>query len=307
MRDDRFDSIAAFVHAARNASVHRAAERIGTSAATISRRISRLEDQLGVRLLTRTTRRVSLTEAGRTYLERCERVLAALEEADLSVAPEKVTHPSGRLRVTGPGAFGRRHLAPLLAAFSEANPAIELDVLLTDERVDLVDRDIDVAIRISGLVESSFIARKLSDTRRRVCAAPAYLELYGTPLHPSELVAHNGLFFGPYGDAAAWTFTRKGEQQTALPRQTLWTNDIELVFQFARTGRGIAILPDFLTAEARDDGHLVTLLNEYDLPYSSIHALHVSRRHVPLRIRAFLDFLAENLGESLRVSKSSAP
>ena len=166
MRDDRFDTIASFVQAARHLSVRKAAQLTGASAATISRRISRLEDQLGVRLLVRTTRRLALTDAGRAYLERCEAVLAALEEADLSVAEERDARPSGRLHVTAPGAFGRHHLALHLARFAQAHPAIRLEVTLTDERIDIVERGIDVAIRMSSLADSGLIARKLVDNRR---------------------------------------------------------------------------------------------------------------------------------------------
>ncbi len=265
---------------------------MNASAATISRRISRLEDQLGVRLLVRTTRRLALTDAGRNYLERCEAVLAALEEADLSVAEERDARPSGRLRVTAPGAFGRRHLAGHLVRFAAAYPAIRLDVTLTDERIDIIERGIDVAIRMSSLANSGLIARKLADNRRHLCAAPAYLAVHGMPRLPSELSALDGLFFEGYGDAAAWAFSRGGAVETGLPREMFRTNDIELVQQLALAGRGLAILPDFLAREALATGRLQPLLEDFELPGSGIYALHISRRHVPLRIRTFIDFLA---------------
>lgn len=296
MNDDLFALVQAFVHAARHLNVGHGAKTLGVSAATISRRITRLEDRIGARLLVRTTRRIALTAVGDAYLARCENVLAALEGADLAVAVDSgASVLSGRLRVTAPSAFGRRCMAPILCAFAELHPEIELEVVLSDEVVDIVKHDIDVAVRMAALADSSLVARRLADNRRGLYAAPSYLLAHGVPKRPAELAQHHGLLLSGYGDSAAWTFRRGGAGIVGLPRSALRTNDAELLLHFALAGQGVAILPDFLASDAVERGSLQPLLPSFVLRPSAVYGVHVTRRLVPARIRIFLDFLAERL------------
>ena len=302
MNENRLDTLMAFARAAQLGSLHDAARDLGVSVATISRRISRLEDRLHARLLTRTTRHVVPTEAGQAYLVRCQRVLDALDEAELSIVDGDDDQLSGRLRITTPGAFGRRILGPLLAEFSAAHPTLSLDVSMTDEQVDLVAGGIDVAIRMATLTDSSLVARRLADSRRDLCASPAYLARRGTPATAAALDDHDGLYFEGYGRGTGWAIEAGGERIVASPAEVLRTTDVELILRFALAGRGVAILPRFLTDAPCAAGELVRLLPETSLPESAVYAVHASRRHVPAKTRRFIDFLAERLSDAMRWS-----
>jgi DNA-binding transcriptional LysR family regulator len=306
MNENRLDTLMAFAKAAQHGSLQAAGQALGVSAATISRRITRLEAALQTRLLTRTTRRVTLTAAGRDYLARCQRVFDALDEADLSIGDEADADAPlvGRLRITTPGAFGRRCLAPLLAAFSAAHPALALDVSMTDVQVDLVDHDIDVAIRMAALADSSLVSRKLADNRRLLVAAPGYLAERGMPTRLDALADHDGLYFDGYGPGFGWVSIDDTGRHVVAPRERLRTTDVELILQFALAGRGIAILPGFMADDAVATGRLVRLLADRALPESAVHAVWVSRRHLPARTRRFVDFLAARLPDAMRAASA---
>jgi len=294
MDESRLDSILVFASAARLGSILAAARENGTSAATISRRISRLEERLETRLLTRTTRRIVLTEAGQVYLENCQVLLRALDEVDLS-APTASASLSGRLRVAAPAAFGRCRLAPVLIAFTKAHPNLELDILLSDARIDLIDQNVDVAIRMAHLADSAFIARKIGDNRRYLCASPSYLEKHGVPRSAGDLRAHDAIVFDQYDHADGWKLSHGGKNKLVRLNRRLCTSDIELVFQFALAGLGIAILPAFLADDAFTSGALRQVLPDYDVPESAIYALYPSRRFVSTKTKRFIEFLSTNL------------
>ncbi|GGF45562.1 LysR family transcriptional regulator [Aliidongia dinghuensis] len=294
MDEDRFGSVAAFVAVARRLNFAAAARALGVNGATVSRRIRRLEEQVGARLLTRTTRRVALTEAGIAYLERCESVLAALEEADLTVAMLNDARPRGLLRVSLPVAFGRLHVAPLLPAFLERYPDLKLDVGLSDAMVDLVHHQIDVAVRIADLADSGLIARRLAPNRRLLCAAPAYLARHGTPAAPADLERHECLHYTPHSAVDVWHLTHADGTTAAVPvAGRLRADSGETIYLAALAGHGIVLTPEFLAHEALARGALVPVLDDWAPAPSAIYAIQPTRRLIPPKARVFVDFLAE--------------
>lgn len=293
MDEDRFGSVAAFVAVARRLNFSAAARALGVNGATVSRRIQRLEEQLGARLLTRTTRRVALTEAGIAYFERCETVLAVLEEADLTVAMLNDARPRGILRVSLPVAFGRLHVAPLLPAFLDRYPDLRLDVSLTDAMVDLVHQQIDVALRIADLTDSSLIARRLAPNRRLICAAPAYLARRGRPSVPADLERHDCLHYTPHSPVDVWHLTGPGGSVGVSVSGVLRADSGETLYLAALAGHGIIMTPAFLAHEALARGDLVPVLEEWAPASSAIYAIQPTRRLIPPKARVFVDFLAE--------------
>jgi DNA-binding transcriptional LysR family regulator len=292
MDEDRFGAVAAFVAVARRLNFAAAAAALGVNAATISRRIRRLEEQLGARLLTRTTRRVALTEAGIAYLERCETVLAALEDADLTVAMLNDARPRGLLRVSLSVAFGRLHVAPLLPAFLERYPDLRLDVSLTDAMVDLVHQQVDVAIRIADLPDSGLVARRLAPNRRVICAAPAYLARRGVPETPAALEAHDCLHYTPHSPVDTWHLTGPAGSATVSVAGPLRADNGETLYLAALAGHGIAMTPTFLAHEALARGDLVPILEDWAPAPSAIYAIQPTRRLIPPKARVFVEFLA---------------
>lgn len=291
MNEDRLSEVFAFVEVARGGSFVRAAKVLRTTAATVSRRVARLEDGLGARLLTRTTRRVALTEAGAGYLQRCEPILKMLHDVDLSVADETAAEPRGTLRVSLPGAFGRRHGAPALAAFRQLYPQLCVDVTITDRFVDLVEEHLDVAIRLADLPDSGLVARKLAPNRRILCAAPEAVARRGMPREVAELADHNCLMFAGYEQGRTW---RLGKGETVVlhsPAATVISNDAEVLLEMALAGAGVTMLPTFMAGPAIRDGRLVRVLPEWSGPLAAIWAIHASRRLVPTKVRSFIDFL----------------
>ncbi|HEV2677751.1 MAG TPA: LysR family transcriptional regulator [Aliidongia sp.] len=293
MEEDRFGTVAAFVAVARRLNFAAAARALGVNGATISRRVRRLEEQLGARLLTRTTRRVALTEAGIAYFERCENVLAVLEEADLTVAMLNDARPRGLLRINLPIAFGRMHVAPLLPAFLDRYPDLRLDVSLSDAMVDLVHQQVDVALRIADLADSSLIARRLASNRRLLCASPAYLVRRGVPATPAELERHDCLHYTPHSPVDAWHLTGPEGSVTVPVSGVLRADSGETLYLAALAGHGIIMTPMFLAHEALARGDLVPILEGWASAPSAIYAIQPTRRLIPPKARVFVDFLAE--------------
>ncbi len=285
--------IAVFVRAAALGNLSAAARDLALSTSTASARLQRLEDQLGTRLLHRTTRRLSLTGDGERFLEHAEQLIAVSETAAQAVG-RGAEAPHGPLRVAAPASFGRQHVSPAIPAFLATYPHITLDLRLTDQIVGLVDGGIDVALRMGVLPDSTLVARPLAPSHRVICAAPDYLARHGTPRHPEDLRAHNCLVLG---DQSTWRFdTPVGETAIAV-RGNLRADNGEVIRDAIVAGLGIALKSTWDVAPLLRRGELVTVLDEYPvLPAVSIWAVYPSRHLVPAKTRAFVDFFANWFG-----------
>jgi DNA-binding transcriptional LysR family regulator len=301
-----FDAAFALVRVAQTGSFRSAARALGLSKTTVSRQIAGLEEQLGAQLLHRTTRTVSLTDAGAAFVEEAEGAIARLEAAEQAVT-ELQREPRGRLRVTATVPVGESFLAPIVTAFLETYPALEVMLHLTDRPVDLVTDRFDVAVRAGPLPDSSLVARLVGSSAYRVVASPAYLARHGAPRRPSDLSAHHALRFTKLGTAVrtTWPFG-KGRRAVEVPVSgRLVSDDFVVLRSAAERGLGIARLPTLVAHEAIRAGRLVGLLESYAPPPTPLHLVHVGGRHLPPRTRAFLDFVQPRLAKSIAEATSA--
>lgn len=289
---NKLREIECFIAVADLGSFVKAAEALGISKAAVSRTVLELEARLGSRLMQRTTRRLSLTEAGALYLERCKQIVAALEEADdlLSSGNAK---PTGLLRINAPLTFGVLHLAPLWPMFLERHPEISLDITLSDRIVDIIDEGYDMAIRIARLSDSTLVHRKLTSTSLHVCASPAYLDAHGTPAHPHELAQHQTISYSYNQSKDEWQFSGPEGPVSVRVSSRLHVNNGDSCVQAALGGIGITRQPTFMIDQHLRSGQLVSILEDYGSPELGIYAVYPSRTHLPAKMRAMLDFLTE--------------
>jgi DNA-binding transcriptional LysR family regulator len=293
---DRFAALQAFVAVAEVKSFSEAARRLRLAKSAVSRQVGALEADLGVRLFHRTTRSLSLTEAGRGYFERAERILADLDEADLAVSHLQAA-PRGRLRVSAPMSFGFLHLAPALSDFLARYADVTVDVAMNDRFVDLVDEGFDVALRIATLPDSSLIARRLAPARRVICASPKYLAARGAPQSPDDLRAHDCLFNSNLPSARDWRFVASdGSAWPVTVNGRLSANSGDALRIAALHGLGLANLPTFLVGADLKAGTLATVLDAFVAQDLSISAVYPHSRHLSPTVRAFVDFLADRFG-----------
>ena len=293
---DRLAALEAFVRVAECGSFSKAADRLHSSKSVVSRQVSALETELGARLLHRTTRALTLTEAGRSYFERAARILADLAEASASVGQLQAA-PRGRLRVSAPMSFGYLHLAPALPDFLDRYPDVELELVMNDRSVDLVDEGFDMAVRIGTLEDSSLVARKLAPMRRTVFASPAYLQARGTPASPDDLKAHECLCYSNLGPSQEWRFVRPdGRPWPVEVHGRLHANNGDALRAAALRGFGLAVLPSFFVGRDLQSGALVSVLEEFMPQDSALYAVYPHARHLSPKVRAFVDFLAERFG-----------
>jgi DNA-binding transcriptional LysR family regulator len=292
---DRLSTMETFVRVVEAGSFVAAAGRRGLSPAMASRHVQGLEEHLGTRLLNRTTRKLSLTEAGAAYYERCRQVLRDIEEMDLAVASE-VQQPRGLLRVNAPVVFGARHLARVVAEYERRYPDASIELDLSDRFIDLVDEGADIAVRMGQLIESTLVARRLFAVRLVLCAAPAYLDRHGEPHAVADLAHHNCL---------GYSYTRGGTEVDLLGpegpvvapfRGSLRSNHGEVLYQAALDGLGIALQPTFIVGEALAAGRLRPVMPEYRAPELSAYAVFLSRKLLSAKVRTFVDFLVEKFG-----------
>ncbi len=292
---DRFADMRMFVTVAEAGSISAAADRLGVAKSAVSRRLADLETRLGVELLHRTTRRLALTDSGRAFWERSQRILADLEEAEQEVSQ---AHGAigGKLKVALPLGFGMLHLAPLIAEFQALHPAIEFDLDFNDRQIDLMQEGFDLAIRIARLADSSLIARRLAPVRHAVCASPAYLARHGTPTRAADLARHPGLVYSNLANPALWPYTGPdGQPGSVQVPVRLRANNGEYLCQAAIAGLGVLLHPTFFLRDALDRGDLVTLLADHGWPVVDAYAVYPPTRHLSRRVRAFVDFLAARL------------
>lgn len=289
---DKFQEMQAFAAVVDAGSFVRAAEALGLSKAAISRQVGDLEGRLGVRLLNRTTRKLSLTDDGQSFYQHCKELLAALEEAEGDLSTRR-GEASGVLRISAPVTFGILHLAPLWGEFLALYPKVTLDVSLSDRTVDLVEDGFDVAIRISSAPHPSLIARKLASTRMVLCASPAYLEQRGTPSHPRELADHEVIAYSYWAPRDEWTFEGPDGPVTVKVSARLRANNGDTCRAAALRHQGIVLQPGFLVDGDLGSGALVEILPDYRSIELGVYALYTSRQHLPLKLRYLIDFLAE--------------
>ena len=267
-----------------------AAESLRMSKATVSRHVDTLEQRLGVRLLHRTTRRLSLTQEGRTFHQRAKEILAAMDEAEAEVS-QKIGQPGGIVRVNMPMSFGILHLAPLWGAFMAQYPQIELDLVLNDRMVDLVDEGYDVAVRISTLADSSLVSRKLASTRMLVCASPAYIERHGAPSHPRELSTHVVVAYSNLAARDEWEFVGPDGTVSVRTRARVYSSNGDTCRAIALADEGIIFLPSFIVGEDIRAGRLVHVMPDYTATELGIYAVYPTRKQLPQKVRCLVDYL----------------
>ncbi len=293
MRLPDLEAWATFATVADHSSFSAAATAMGVSKATVSKAVARLEASLGQSLFHRTSRRLTLTEAGKPLAERAQRMLAEAVAAE-EAAHDAASAPAGRLRVAAPMTFGVTHVAPLIAEFLAAHPAIEIELALSDARVDIVAEGFDVALRIAELPDSSLRARRLRSVASHIVAAPAYLERYGTPRHPGELGDHRLL--GYTNITGPWRFRGPGGAEVAVRASgPLAANSGDSLMPALIAGLGIARLPDFILGDTVADGRLVEILPEWRPAPVGLHLLTPPSPLRPARVEALIAFLSERL------------
>lgn len=287
-----------YVEVMRQGSFAAVARDRNVDPSSISRAIAGLEQELGVRLLQRTTRRLSPTEAGKVYFERIEPLVEEMQQA-IAIATDTSGQPQGKLRVTASVAFGHQCIVPLLPEFQALYPDLTVDLLLTDAVVDLLAEGMDIALRLGLLADSTLIAQKLMDTRYSVCASPQYLRRFGQPARPEDVAQHNCLLFPLSGFRSGWRFRDGDGHETEVPVQghTLISSGIGIQ-QCAIAGMGLALLPHWLTDAEFQTGTLVRVLPDYEVTGTDFRTaawiVYPSRRYVPLKVRAFIDFLKQH-------------
>ena len=282
-------SFLAVVHAG---SFVGAADATGLSKAAVSRHVADLEARLGVRLLHRTTRRLSLTDDGLRFHARAAELVAAVEELEAETASSG-GEASGRLRINAPLTFGNLHLAPLWPRFLAANPKVALDITLNDRVVDLVDEGFDLAIRIAHRLDPQLVSRRLATSRMVLCAAPGYLAAHGTPEHPRDLAAHVVFAYSYWSTGDDWTFDGPDGAVTVRVAPRIHTNSGDTCREAALQGQGIVLQPDFLVGPDLRDGHLVELMPAWHSLELGVHAVYATRKHMPMKTRRLIDFLAD--------------
>ncbi|MTV40857.1 LysR family transcriptional regulator [Duganella radicis] len=286
----QFRQISTFVEVVARGSLSAAARAEGIAPAMIGRRLDALEARLGVKLLQRTTRKLALTDEGAAFLEDCQRILAELEEAESAVS-ERSAHATGHLMISAPAGFGRQHVAPLLPSFLAEHRDVTATLNMSDRVVDIVGEGIDVAIRIASLSDSNLVSVKLADNERVVVGSPAYLKRHGKPETLADLTRHNCLAISSEGSQRGWTFRENGKNVVLKVNGNMACNDGQVLHEWALAGKGLAWRSMWEVGSAIDAGKLQTVLDGYAAPGNDIYAVFAQRRHLPLRIRVFVDFL----------------
>ena len=293
---DRFEDMRCFVQVVEQGSVTGAARALGLAPSAVSRRVKDLEARLGIQLLTRTTRRMSLTDAGRSFHERCRRILADLEDAEAE-ASERHAALRGRLRLAAPATFGATHLSPILVEFMRAHPELAVDADFSDRHVDLVAEGFELAVRIGALRDSSLIARKIVDVADVVCAAPALVDRLGRPQHPEALRDWPALCYTEAERPDLWRWRAPDGTAGAVqmsPR--LRANTGRVLRDAAVAGLGVAREPSFIVYDAIERGELVPLLTDHRWNELAIYTVYPPTRHLSARARAFIDFVRQRIG-----------
>jgi DNA-binding transcriptional LysR family regulator len=294
---DSLTDIAVFVQVVESGSFTAAAKRLSLSKSVVSKYVTRLENRVGARLLNRTTRRLSVTEAGQTFYERSRRGLLEIEEAEAEVSRLQ-EEPRGTLRVNTPMSFGVLHIAPAIPEFLRRYPELSVDMHLDDRRVDVIEEGFDVSVRISDLPDSSLIARRLGPCRHAIVASPEYLKQHGTPRTPKELRDHNVITYQYQQSAQEWHFQAAGETPVSVPvsGSIQMTNSLALR-EAVLNGAGITRTPTFVVGRDLQDGTLQAVLTNYETLEVSIYVVFPQRHFLAPKVRAFVDFMIEHISD----------
>ncbi|CAG9267620.1 DNA-binding transcriptional regulator, LysR family [Paraburkholderia unamae] len=305
---DRLDAMTVLIAVVDAGSLSAAARRLGMPLATVSRKIGELEGHLKTRLLTRTTRQLSLTEAGRSYVAACRRILEDVGEAERAATGE-YSEPKGELAITAPVVFGRLHVLPVVAEFLARYPEIGVRIMLADSIVNLLEEHVDLAARIGELPDSALVAMRVGAIRRVVCASPDYLAAHGVPAHPRDLAAHACITSDGLTSARSWAFWL-GREAVSLPvRSRLVLNTAEAAIDAAMLGVGLTRVLSYQVASAAREGKLQVVLEAFEPPPWPVSLVHAGQAPLPLKLRAFLDFAAPRLRarlEGARLASASS-
>ncbi len=288
---DKIEAMRALVTVVHEGSFTRAAERLNTSPQLVSKYVNQLESTLGVRLLSRTTRRVSQTEAGERYVQRAQQLLVEFDDLDNQMSDMQM-EARGRLRISAPVSFATRHLTALLCEFQQQNPKVSLDLQLNDRKVDVVEEGFDVALRIGNLNSSSLVAKKICPIHMVYCASPTYLKEHGEPETLNELKAHKFLRY-QYNEVE----NIGDEHQGSRTEGAFVTNNGDVLIQAAQAGAGIVMQPTFIAFQALRDGTLITILNGLQPPPLALYAVYAHRKLLASKVRNFLDFIGDYYGD----------
>jgi DNA-binding transcriptional LysR family regulator len=292
---DRLDAMKLFVRVAELGSFAAVAQQLGVARSVVTRQVAALETHLGVKLMVRSTRRLSLTSAGTAYLEKCRVILNLVDAAETDVAEDRMA-PRGHIRMSLPLSFGLKRLAPLLLEFAQCYPEVGLNMDYTDRRVNLIEEAIDLSIRITRKLDGGDVARRLGSGRMQVVAAPAYLARHGRPQHPSELIHHECLGYTSAGVVQSWQFMVAGKLESFAVRSRLQANNGEVLTEAVARGLGVSLQPDFILDDFLAGGRVEPILTAFPAPELGIYAILPSNRHVPHRVRVLMDFLAARVG-----------
>ncbi|WP_151637932.1 LysR family transcriptional regulator [Noviherbaspirillum aerium] len=292
---DHFNRMSTFARVVADGSFSAAARKLQVSSAAVGKQIQLLENWLGTRLFDRTTRQLRLTEAGMAFHERCTRILEDLEEAQRAAGALQA-QPTGRLRINSPVSFSTLHLGGLLADFLKAYPDISVDMELNDRMVNLVEEGFDLAVRIGNLPDSSLAARRIGKSRFVLCASPAYLKLRGTPRRPGDLAGHDCVEYAL--GMSEWQFTsRSGKRESISVSTRLRANNGAMLSAAVSGGFGVTYVPSFIVSRDLEAGRLVPLLPSYKTMETGIYIVYPAGRHVPAKVRVFIDFAARYFGD----------
>ncbi len=294
---DSLTSMKVFCAVVDNGSFAAAAGKLQLSRAMVTKHVMHLENHLNIRLLNRTTRRLSLTEAGASYYDRCTQILTELEDAEAQ-ARQASAEPRGTLRINAPYSFATAHIAPFLPEFLASHPDLKLDITLNDRFVDLVEEGFDVAIRVAAaLPESSLVARKLAPCRMVVCGTPEYFQKHGEPGTPADLERHNCLSYSVSAAQGHWVFTSAdGRRHSVKASGNVRANSGDTLRAATLSGIGVMLLPTFVVGQELSDGRLRAVLTDYQTQEWGVYAVYPSRRHLSAKVRAFVEFLAQKYG-----------
>lgn len=295
---DHMSSLQAFVAVVEAGGFSAASRRLDVPLATVSRRVAELEAHLGVRLLTRTTRHVAPSDNGRRFFETTRRLLEQLADAERAAAGEDAI-PRGELVITAPIVFGRLHLVPVVTAFLQRYPDIDVHLIFSDRMLDVIEEHIDLAVRIGHLPDSTMIAATVGHIRRVVCASPAYLSAHGTPVHPRELAAHACVSFSRVATGREWPFIVDGRERDFPIRVRLSATTAEAAVDAALAGVGITRVLSYQAAAAIRRGELDLILEAFEVPPEPVNLVYPHGRLVPAKLRVFLDFAAPRLRDVL--------
>mgnify|MGYP003116289111 FL=1 len=272
-----------------------AADRLGVTKSAVSKRITTLEARLGVKLLSRTTRKLSLTEAGERYLIHVREALRAIEDAEFA-AGELQEVPQGVLKISSPMSFGRLHVAPVIPQFLKKYPQIKIQMDMSDMSPDLVGGGYDIALHAGELSETSLVRRKLAPLHSVLCASESYIDEFGPPLMPDELVRHNCLLYSYHTSVDEWVFTKNGTDTRIQVSGSYQVNNSEALREAILQGIGIGRLPTFLAGPDIQSGRLVPVLQDFEMPMKEIYAVFPERKYLPQKVRVFIDFMVDYLG-----------